>query len=185
MKKFINAETIKLYIKQAKETLGITYVMLVGGHIGQTHDWHLPVRYGHSQSEDAYLSDLYYADLYKYVDNETVFEDWDSNGNGEYAEYAFAYRDIIDGSPDVYVGRLACRDVSEVDIIVSKIIAYESEPADDSWFKTFVLIGGDTYPDKTDYYDGEVYNQMALDMMDGFEPVKCEICKEVFLIPVS
>jgi hypothetical protein len=163
-----DAETIKLYIKQAKETLGITYVMLVGGHVGQSLNWHLPVRYGHSQSEDAYLSDLYYADLYKYVDNETVFEDWDSNGNGEYAEYAFAVRDIIDGSPDVYVGRLACRDVAEVDIIVSKIIDYESEPADDSWFKKMLLIGGDTYPESDVAFEAEIDTNLSSTYMPGF-----------------
>jgi hypothetical protein len=161
-------ETIKLYIKQTKETEGITYVMMVGGHIGQSHDWYVPVRYGHSQSEDAYLSDLYYADLYKYEDNETVFEDWDSNGNGQYAEYGFTGRDYIDGSPDVYIGRLACRDLEEVNIIVNKIISYEEQPADDSWFKKMLLIGGDTYPESEIAFEAEIDTNLSSTYMPGF-----------------
>jgi len=163
-----NAETIKLFIKQEKETSGITYVMIVGGRKGQTKDWLVPVRYGHSQSEDAYLSDLYYADLYKYQDNETIFEDWDSNGNGEFAEYSFFKKDKIDGAPDVYIGRLACRNVNDVDIIVNKIVNYEKQPADESWFKKMLLIGGDTYPESPIAFEAEIDTELSSTYMDGF-----------------
>jgi len=74
-----NQEKIKLFIKEAVEEEGIIYVLLIGGIKGQSKEWYLPVRYGHSPSEDAYISDLYYSDLYK--ENGTLFEDWDSNGN--------------------------------------------------------------------------------------------------------
>ena len=50
-------EKIKLAIKDAKETYGITYVMLVGGHIGQTDKWYIPVRDGISNAE-TYSCDL-------------------------------------------------------------------------------------------------------------------------------
>lgn len=161
-------ETIKLYIKEAKETMGITYVMIVGGRIGQSYEWYVPVRYGHSPSEEAYLSDLYYADLYKYENNETVFEDWDSNGNGRFAEYGFTGRDDIDGSPDVYIGRLACRDIDDVNIIVQKIISYEQRPADDSWFKKMLLIGGDTYPESPIAFEAEIDTNLSSTYMPGF-----------------
>jgi len=162
-------ETIKLYIKQAKETWGITYVILVGGHKGQSHNWYLPVRYGNSDSE-TYLSDLYYADLYKYENNQTVFEDWDSNQNGIIGEWSnFVNRkDIIDGAPDVYVGRLACRDTSEVDIIVDKIITYEASPRDPSWFKKMLLIGGDTYPESPIAFEAEIDTELSSTFMEGF-----------------
>lgn len=162
-------EKIKLCIKDAIEVEGISYVLLVGGLKGQSREWYLPVRYAHS-SDETYVSDLYYADIYKEVDGEILFEDWDSNENGIFAEFGMFNRDIIDGSPDVYVGRLACRSVSDVTIIVNKIIDYEKTRADESWFKHMLLIGGDTYP-----YDGkytgneaEIYTNLSASYMDGF-----------------
>ncbi len=164
-------ENIKLYIKDAKENWGITYVLLVGGMIGQKYEWYLPVRYASSPSEDAYISDLYYADIYKIVENETVFEDWDSNGNGIFAEYSHSNKDEIDGNPDIYIGRLACRDLDQVTTMVNKIINYEKDPADESWFKHMLLIGGDTYPDHGphDAYEAEIDTNVSASYMDGFE----------------
>ena len=52
--------------------------------------------------------------------------------------------------------------------MVRKIIRYESRKIADFWFKTMVVVAGDTYPEKTEYYDGEVYTQM----MPEFTPVK-------------
>lgn len=162
-------ENIKLCIKDAIETKGITYVLLVGGIIGQSRNWHLPVRYAHSTAE-TFVSDYYYADIYKYEDGNVVFECWDSNENGIFAEFTMDSIDIIDGAPDVYVGRLPCRNNQEVTTIVNKIINYEKTRADDSWFKHMLLIGGDTYP-----YDGiflgneaEIYTNLSASYMDGF-----------------
>ena len=162
-------EQIKLGIKDAIETKGITYVLLIGGLKGQTHQWYLPVRYGQSPSEAGYISDLYYADIYKIVDDELVFEDWDSNGNGKFAEYGMFAKDIIDGAPDVYVGRLAVRPVKELDIVIDKIITYEREKADDSWFKKMLLIGGDTYPESPGgICEAEIYTNVSASHMTGF-----------------
>jgi len=164
-------ENIKLYIKDAKENWGVTYVLLVGGMVGQKDEWYLPVRYASSPSEDAYISDLYYSDIYKIVDNETVFDDWDSNGNGIFAEYSMFIKDEIDGNPDVHIGRLACRDIGQVKTMANKIINYEKNPADDSWFKHMLLIGGDTYPASgdTDAYEAELDTNVSASYMDGFE----------------
>ena len=164
-------ENIKLFIKDAKENWGITYVLLVGGMIGQRYEWYIPVRYATSPNEDAFISDLYYSDIYKFVENETIFEDWDSNGNGIFAEYKFFNTDVIDGQPDVYVGRLACRDIDQVETMVNKIINYEKSLADDSWFKHMLLIGGDTYPTSgdTDAYEAELDTNVSASYMNGFE----------------
>ena len=35
-----------------------------------------------------------------------------------------------------------------------------------------VVVAGDTYPEKTNYIDGEVYTQQALNNMPGFNPIK-------------
>jgi hypothetical protein len=163
-------EKIKLYIKKSIEEFGINYVLLVGGMIEQSDEWYLPIRNGHSPSEDSYISDLYYADIYK--DNGTAFEDWDSNGNNEFAEYSIFSKDIIDGSPDVYVGRLACRSIDQVTIMVNKIINYENTPAEDSWFKRMLLIGGDTYPHTVDGFEAEIDTNLSASYMEGFEAVK-------------
>ena len=163
-------EKIKLAIKDAIETEGISYVLLVGGRKGQSNNWYLPVRYGHSQSEDAYVSDLYYSDVYKLVDSQPVFDNWDSNGNGKFAEYAGFVKDEIDGSPDVYIGRLACRSEKEVTTVVEKIITYEETKAAESWFKHMLLIGGDTYPYDGNYdgCEAEIDTNLSASYMDGF-----------------
>lgn len=162
-------ENIKLYIKDAIETKGITYVILMGGLKGQSRDWYIPVRYAHSTAE-TYVSDLYYADIYKYDGGEVLFECWDSNGNGKFAEFDESDIDIMDGVPDVYVGRLPCRNKDDVTAIVNKIVDYERTKAAESWFKHMLLIGGDTYP-----YDGiyagneaEIYTNLSASYMDGF-----------------
>jgi hypothetical protein len=164
-------ENIKIAIKDAKETLGIKFVLLIGGRVGQSYKWYVPVRYGHSPSEEAYLSDLYYSDLYKIVDDELVYEDWDANGNGIIAEFSLIGRDIIDGAPDVHIGRLACRDENQLKTVIQKIINYEKQPADESWFKRMLLIGGDTYHNSGDRdgYEAEIDTNLSASYMDGFE----------------
>jgi len=108
-------------------------------------NWLVPSRRTNNDDgwESGYESDLYYADIYKIVENETVFEDWDSNGNGKFAEDGSVMKDKMDFYPDVTVGRIPFRKESEIDIVVNKIIEYENN-ADDSWFKKAIMIAGDT-----------------------------------------
>lgn len=170
-------EQIKYFIKYAIENWDIQYVLLIGGRkpsiLGEK--WLLPARYSYIEDnvaipEDRYLSDLYYADIY---DAQGNFSSWDSNENGVYGEWYGnePAADIIDLYPDVYVGRLPCRNKVEVKIMVKKIINYEKEPFDDSWFRRMVVVGGDTYTNN-DYFEGEITNQNALDNMSEFVPVK-------------
>ncbi|UCD13037.1 MAG: hypothetical protein JSW60_05600 [Thermoplasmatales archaeon] len=173
------AEKIKYFIKKAHEQWGINYVLLIGGRKNQLarETWWIPVRYSHLDRkydefiERKFLCDLYFADIY---DKNGNFSSWDTNGNGIYGEWPEdkAAVDIPDLYPDVFVGRLPCRNRFDVRIMVKKIINYESKPCSDSWFKNMVVVAGDTYPEKTPYYDGEVYTQKGLDMMPGFNPVK-------------
>jgi hypothetical protein len=173
-----NQEKIKYFIKNAKETWNITYVMLVGNYA------QVPVRYsnlitepGAEYQELKFVSDLYYADIYDGAGN---FSSWDTNDNGLYAEWPYPeshpQEDIVDLVPDVHVGRLACMFKSEVKTMVDKIITYENTTAGSDWFKRMVLIGGDTFDKSweqgTDYNEGEVANQQALDYMPQFLPVK-------------
>jgi hypothetical protein len=165
-----NQEQIKYFIKDAKETMGIDYVLLVGGMVGQRFEWHVPVRYSHVDDghEGSFISDLYYADIYNGDGN---FSDWDSNGNGIFAEWIGANKDIIDLVPDVYLGRLPCRNTMEVKIMVDKIITYETTAYGEEWFDRMVVVGGDSAPGDQ-YYEGEEENQYALDYMSDFEGIK-------------
>ncbi|KYK24307.1 hypothetical protein AYK25_00265 [Thermoplasmatales archaeon SM1-50] len=185
-------EQIKYFIKDAVERWGTTYVLLVGGlksHlIGKPRDnvntgirdWHLPIRYTNLLDDDAlydpgFISDLYYADIY---DSQGSFCNWNSFDDGIYGGWShstsFCFSnntiDEIDFYPDVYLGRLPCRNLFEVQSIVQKIITYEKKSVDPSWFKRMVVVGGDPYDDAgTNYLEGELIGDKALSYMSGFE----------------
>lgn len=153
-------EKIKYFIKDALEDWGVKYVCLVGGlrsliyakprddaNQGSSKWWYVPVRYSNLyEGEPGYCCDHYYADIY---DDEGEFDDWDSNDNGIFAEWRGASRDRLDLFPDVAVGRLGCRNINEVKIIVDKIIAYETS-ADSSWFEKIIAVSGDGFLDQFD-----------------------------------
>jgi hypothetical protein len=174
------AEQIKYFIKDAIETNDIDYVLLVGGRNGQRFDWHVPVRYSHlddeSNFETSFVSDLYYADIYE---GEGNFSSWDSNGNGIFAEWNDLEKDIIDLIPDVYLGRLPCRNKFEVRIMVNKIITYENFAYGTDWFNRMVVVGGDSAPGD-EYYEGEEENKKALEYLDDFEGIKLWTSDESF-----
>ncbi|MCX6667779.1 MAG: C25 family cysteine peptidase [Euryarchaeota archaeon] len=144
---FDQAEKIKYFIKDAIETWGVEYVLLVG-RVDK-----LPIRttWFHERHHEQYwnetvLSDLYYADIY---DANGDFCSWDSNGNGLYGEIyenCPGVDDIFDLYPDVNVGRLPCEKNAEVKTVVNKIINYETGTHGKSWFKNIILVGGDTFP---------------------------------------
>jgi len=186
-------EKIKYFIKYAIENWNISYVMIVGGKKsllfgnwgieGPTMPndklWYVPVRYNNlldSTGEAGCLTDLYFADIYKVEGDELVFDDWDSNKNDVFAEWNLEFKDELDLFPDVYVGRLACRNSFEVNIIVNKIIKYESEGCDPSWFKKIVGVGGDSFDDQPplgdDVYEGEARCQIAFDYLSNFTQVR-------------
>ena len=184
-------EKIKYFIKDAIENWDISYVLLVGGKKSlftgnwgiegprQPNDdlWHVPVRYNTllDSYEQGVLTDLYFADVYKYDGDEIVFDDWDSDGNNVFGEWTLDAKDIVDMYPDVYVGRLACRNNFEVKIMVDKIITYEAEGCDPSWFNKIVGVGGDSFDDSPplgdDYFEGEERNKLATEYL-GFDLVK-------------
>ncbi len=158
-------EKIKYFIKYAIDNYNISYVLLAGGRINQRLKWHVPVRYAYIPDyyEYRFISDLYYADIYRYNESSESleFESWDSNNNDRFAEFG-EDEDFIDCYPDVYIGRIACRNTEEVKDIVQKIIYYETNTYDSEWFKKMILVGGDTFPVKnlsdadSKFYEGEI-----------------------------
>jgi len=188
-------EQIKFFIKHAVEAWGVKYILLVGGmksHLNGaprddlnegSKEWYLPVRYTNLWDVDAappdpgFISDLYYADIYN---GSGDFCSWDSCGDGVYGGWTNPtigppnyQTDQIDFYPDVYLGRLPCRNIYEVTNIVNKIIAYEEKPLDSSWFKKIVVVGGDPYDDQgTNYNEGELVAEKAVSYLPGFTPVR-------------
>jgi hypothetical protein len=169
-------EKTKYFIKNAKETWNITYVMLVGNYA------QMPIRYSYITTDPGtiyeelrFATDLYYADLYTANGS---FCSWDTDNDGLYSEWSYSppKDDIIDFVPDVYVGRLACMFKSEVKTMVEKIITYENTAAGGDWFNRMVVAGGDTYEKSieggTDYNEGEAVTGKALEIMSQFTPVK-------------
>ncbi|HUS99803.1 MAG TPA: C25 family cysteine peptidase [Candidatus Thermoplasmatota archaeon] len=152
------AEEMKYFIKNAFDQWGTKYVLLVGGRNGgiTQEKWWIPVRYSllNDDGEGSYLTDLYFADLY---DSDGNFSSWDSNNNGIFAEWTHTQKDTLDMYPEVYVGRLPCTSVTQVKTMVKKIITYETTTYGSEWFKRFVGVAGDTYPEPNDpYYEGEM-----------------------------
>ncbi|VVB61973.1 Peptidase family C25 [uncultured archaeon] len=162
-------EQVKNFVKYAYDTWGITYVLLVGGLKSHMYAndkdtrsagwkaWWVPVRYlGMPQGDDeGCLSDLYYGCLYNATGG---FDSWDSNHDGFYADWneQTPPKDKFDLYPEVYVARLPCTTISEVNVVVNKILTYESTgPAAKPWYNTFIGIGGKTFQNYSGKPDGE------------------------------
>jgi Peptidase family C25/Propeptide_C25 len=168
-------EQVKYFIKDAYDNWNITYVLLVGGlknHIYANDKdtrsagwkaWWVPVRYVNMPNEDdeGCLSDLYYGCLYNATG---VFDSWDSNGDGVYAAWNApgAPKDKFDLYPEVYVSRLPVTNAVEVNIIVKKIITYESSGPDEKpWYKNFIGIAGKSFYNWSGQPDGEYLCDVA------------------------
>lgn len=177
------AEKIKYFIKGAIERWDIKHVLLFGGLDGQKNKWDLPVRYSQVVPDDeqewpepSFLSDLYYADIY---DSEGKFSSWDSNEDDNFSVWNQTFKETMDLYPDVYLGRLPCRNKLEAKTIVNKIIDYEkTRVADEDWFNNVLLVGGDSYVNKGSWpegvvvKEGEIACEEAINRLPGFNPLK-------------
>lgn len=172
------SEDVKYFIKSSIEEWGIRYVLLVGGADN------FPIRYtniciAHNNEisdDELFASDLYFADIY---DADGNFSSWDSNNNDRFGEYNYmneGLTDSVDLYPDVYVGRFACFNEEEVEIVVSKTIHYENSTAyGQPWFTDIVVCGGDSFPEEDEENsvdEGEYANQYVLDLLEGFNGTK-------------
>jgi len=183
-------EQIKYAIKDAYDDYGIKYVLLVGSNKK------MPVRYVNNQDmtysaylEPYFISELYYADLYN---NEQEFQTWDTDEDAVFGEWIVNQTDgrdaYLDLHPDVYVGRLACKNIFEVIIMVDKIIKYETRTYGSTWFNDFVVVAGDTYPEgdyefNTSGYEGEENTERAIENMTDFNPIRLWVSNGNFTGP--
>jgi len=173
------AEKIKYCIFESAENLGIKYVLLVGDvdttPIRTTEVNHIWTGSGSILVDDI-ITDLYYADIY---DAEGNFSSWDSNGDGVFSEY-YLYNfgenpgeieivDEIDLYPDVGVGRIPCTTVDELEIVINKIISYETQSFGD-WFNRLILAAVDGFPEPG--YQCEMITNLVGEVLTNFTKVK-------------
>jgi hypothetical protein len=152
-------EQIKFTIKDAIETNGTSFVLLVGG-VDK-----LPIRRSYVSFwdwDEEMITDLYYSDIYNATGD---FSSWDTNSNNQFGEES----DTVDHYPDVHLGRLACASLEDVNITVDKIIHYETETYGSDWFNTMIFIGGNTFRWSTGN-DGEDNNKIIMGIMSQFTP---------------
>jgi hypothetical protein len=165
-------ESIKYFIKDAIENMGVTYLLLVGA--GVENEEIFPVRNAWVPSgnyEEFFPSDLYYADIY---DSNGNFSNWDLDNDGKFAEFKMGMSsndmDAVDMYPDIYLGKLPCNSEEEVSIIVDKIINYEEH---NKMLNNIVQIGGDTFPgDANETNEGEFANEKVLEKLPGYNSIR-------------
>lgn len=174
-------EEIKYFLKDAYEQWGVEYVMLVGSKD------EIPVRYVDLCNWDNHyecISELYYADLF---DSKGDFCSWDSDNDNVFGGQDMdGMIDEVDFYPDLAIGRILCKTLDEVNIVVDKIIDYENNANGESWFNNVVLCGGDDArlglrekmfeewfkrPAEI-VWEGEYLGDAVEDIMIGFNPVK-------------
>lgn len=144
-------EKIKYFIKNALDNWSITYVIL-GGDTPQ-----VPHRNGYIHGEEGNTpSDLYYADIYKVENDNIIFDDWDYDNDGVYGEYDNGNVDRIDLYADVIIGRLPASTNGQLELLVDRIINYESFTAGQTWFDNVTMCGTNTFDTSgTDLPEGE------------------------------
>jgi len=140
-------EKIKYFIKDAIETKGISYVLIVGGID------YVPIRKSAVQGDTHHFlipTDLYYADIYNSTGD---FCSWDANNNDIFGEWNIVINnsaygsdiDEVDLNADVYIGRIPCFNNEELNIVVDKIIYYENNAFGSEWFNRILLLSSDKY----------------------------------------
>jgi len=151
------AEKIKYFIKDAIETWGIKYVMLVGDAEK------MPVRYVDTGINDIPTTpaDLYYSDIYNANGS---FSSWDRDGDGKFGERSDDKPDLY---PDVYVGRLPASSTADLNLLIKRITGYTTPPA------KALMVGVELFWD-TDTREGEylkevVSNEINIDTIKLYE----------------
>ena len=129
-------EKIRNFISYMVNNHGTTWVIILGD-VDQ-----VPVRRAYIPGLGDYdyiETDLYYADL---------DGTWDTDGDGNYGEV----EDVIDGYPDVYVGRLPASTLDEANTIIDKLMNYNPH---NEWFRKALLLGTVTFNDAL-HPEGEI-----------------------------
>ncbi len=140
------ANNIRSWLKNNYLTLDIEYVLLIGNPNPSNGD--VPMKMCYPQEADPDYpecpTDFFYAEL---------TSNWNADGDSRYGEYS----DDFWGSPpraaEIAVGRIPCYgDISDLDHILAKIIAYENAPAGSLSWRENVLLPMKPSDDETPGY---------------------------------
>jgi uncharacterized membrane protein len=158
-------EKIKTFIYNARKTWNISYVILAGD---AQHVPHRNVYITGSMAGNV-PSDMYYADVF---DDQMDFCDWDGDNDNIFGEYASDEIDGTDKYPDVYIGRLPADSGAHIELLVDKIINYESTVSGQPWFDNITMSGTNTFAG-TSVPEGEFSCENIYDKyMQDFIPTK-------------
>jgi uncharacterized membrane protein len=157
-------EKIKYFIFNALKSWNITYVIL-GGDTPL-----VPHRNAYIHGEEGNTpSDLYYSDVY---DVNMQFCDWNYDEDSIYGEYDNGNVDRADLYADVIIGRLPASSKNELEVLVNKIITYESFASGQPWFDNVTMCGTDTFAG-TGTPEGEYScEHIEENYLDGFTTTK-------------
>lgn len=153
-----DGEKVKYFLYQALLHWNTSMVLAVGGwrtFFGlNIPAFTFPVRFSHCSDlpggEPGYVTDQYFSTLLKYdILEGWVYDSWDTNNNDIFGELGEGMGiDRYDPVMDISFGRLACRNIKEVENMVNKIIFYESNyHINEPWFNSFLTVTGDGFQD--------------------------------------
>lgn len=140
------ADNLHQWVRDNYLAMGIDYILIIGDPSPETGD--IPMKTAHAYySGKKAATDFYYSD---------VTGNWDIDGDGKFGELddlSTKKAGGIDAIPDIVVGRIPLYDkkYADVDHILEKTIAYETESAEEvQWRENMMLI-------MDGYYGGEGY----------------------------
>ena len=160
------AEKVRNFIKDAYSNWGSIWFLLCGQGDWEWEEEYFPRR------------DLFYAHLLMpvyYPDQETIPGDiyfsnldgnWDFNNNHIYGEEG----DSVDFFSDVFVGRLPCKDVEDVENMVNKIIFFEKN-SPPSYVKRILLPASLLFP-PYNWWGDSVNNAISNMTPPGWDDIK-------------
>ena len=106
------AGCLREYLRYAWQNHGTKYLLLGG------KEPHVPYRYAHATNDkDDPMNTPFGADWY--------FADLNGRWNFYKDSYYGAYNDRVDYNPELYVGRILCKNNKEVETYITKLVQYE------------------------------------------------------------
>ena len=109
-----DAGKLRAYLTYAWKNHGTRFVLLGG------KPPHVPIRYGYTDKNDPNMNTIVPTDLYFGDFN----GNWNCDGDDRYGEIV----SVLDYRPEVYVGRLLCKNKEEVNNYIDKLLIYELNP---------------------------------------------------------
>jgi len=78
------------------------------------------------------------------------------------------------GNVSMVSGRISCRDASEANIAVEKLIRYEDNSARDGWNVRMLFVGDDGWTSEVGDAEGWIHSEQAEGLAEGFTPDEFE-----------